>query len=421
MVKYTVISRTLIGDLGLHAFYINNNHLLYGNNATAALDEDRLSSLPLELIIQILSRVDTKLAIQTCLLLFPRWKLIWTLMPCLNFSSNGFKTLPKFSEFVTHVLSHRNHQVEVSSVNLYIHGADTENFMREITNYTISHNVQELILDVRPKNEFPSYLFRSQTLKHLTLRTSSFGPCLTPRTPWDFPALTTLYLKDIWLCDDECKSLDLFSNCVNLRNFTLELVIVKAKVFKINTPRLANLTLVNYRGYNVIKVIAHQLENLTIIECSINDLKIPSGLSSFCYKGYYPPHWFRNSYFSVNKVSVSLRLYGSKRHEDAFRIINMLQDLCSSVRFLTLNLDIVECISSFPELLSAQPSPFRNLISLNINSGSRDTCKFEMSTEARNFFFEYSPNATFFMKVPTPSTSTQVSNQMPRRVNHLRS
>ncbi|XP_071695686.1 F-box/FBD/LRR-repeat protein At3g26920-like [Rutidosis leptorrhynchoides] len=290
------------------------------NNVRSALKEDRLSSLPLELIIQILSRVDTKLAIQTCLLLFPRWKRIWTLMPSLNFSTSGIKNLAKFSKFVTRVLYHRNHQVEVSSVNLYFRGADTQNFVTQITNYAISHNVQELILDVRPKNKFPLYLFSSQTLKHLTFRTYTYDPCLTPITPWDFPALTTLYLKDISLCDDRRKSLDIFSRCVNLQNLTLEFVKVNAKVFDIITPRLSNLTLAYYRGSNVINVTAPQLKNLTIIGCSlINDLNIPSGLglSSFCYKGYHPPHWFKNYHLSVNKVTVSLRLYGLKRQEDA--------------------------------------------------------------------------------------------------------
>ncbi|XP_071695690.1 F-box/FBD/LRR-repeat protein At3g26920-like, partial [Rutidosis leptorrhynchoides] len=277
------------------------------NNVRAALDEDRLSGLPLELILEILSRVDTKLAIQTCLLLFPRWKLFWTLLPSLKFSNSGIKTLADFSKFVTHVLSHRNHQVEVSSVNLCFHGEAAQGFVKEIANYAFSHNVHELIVYSTTRNECPPSLFKSQTLKHLTFRTSVYALCLTPKTPWDFPALTTLYLKDMSLCDDRRESLDLFSKCVNLQNLTLENITVEAKVLEIITPRLANLRLDNNRGYN-INVIAHQLVNLTIIQCSIGDLNIPSGLSSFCYKGYHTPHWFKNWHFSVNKVTVSLRI-----------------------------------------------------------------------------------------------------------------
>ncbi|XP_071715155.1 uncharacterized protein [Rutidosis leptorrhynchoides] len=367
------------------------------NNVIVLDEEDRLSSLPLELILQILSRVDTKIAIQTCLLLIPRWKLIWTLMPCLNFSRWGFKTVTKFSEFVTHVLSHRNHQVQVSSVKLSFNGAATEDFVKNIVNYAFSHNVQKLILKIRPKNESFPYLFRSHTLKHLTIRNFGFDPCPTPKAPWSFPVLTTLYLRDISLCDDRHESVDVFSKCVNLHNLTLESVTVGAKVLEIITPRLVNLRLISYGGYNVINDIAPQLENLTIIYCSIKELNIPSTLSSFCYKGCSRPYWFKNCF--VNKVTLSLRIYGSKMQEHALEIIKMLRDF-PSARFLTLNLDIVECICSFPELLSARPSPFKNLIRLNIDTGSRDSCKVKLSTEARNFFFENSPpNATIFMQV----------------------
>ncbi|XP_071696038.1 F-box/LRR-repeat protein At3g26922-like [Rutidosis leptorrhynchoides] len=370
------------------------------NNVRSSLDDDRLSGLPPELILQILTRVDTKLAIQTCLLLNPRWKLIWTLMPCLNFSSSGFKTLAEFSKFVTHVLTHRNHQVEVSSVNLCLPGEDTQDFVREIVNYAFSNNVQELILDIRPKNEFPSNLFRSRTLKHLTFRNCTYA-WVTPKTQWDFPALTTLYLDGISLCEDEHESVDLFSKCINLQNLTLESVTVNAKVFEIITPRLSNLRLIHFSGSDGINVIAPQLENLTVIDCYLKYLNIPSGFSSFCYEGLDPPEWYKYFFYSVNKASVSLNVYRPENpyeQEDAHGIINMLQEL-HSAKFLTLNLDIVECISSFPELISTRPSPFSNLTRLNIDSSTRDTWKLKMSTEAKNFLLGNSPNATFIMKV----------------------
>ncbi|XP_071695689.1 putative F-box/FBD/LRR-repeat protein At4g00315 [Rutidosis leptorrhynchoides] len=372
------------------------------NNVRAALDKDRLSALPLELIHEILSRFETKFVVQTCLLLSPRWKLIWTSMPSLNFSSTGFKTLSKFAKFVKHVLSHRNHQVEVSSVNLRFYGSASQVFVRKIVRYLFSHNVQKL---KHFKHELPPCLFSSKTLKHLTIRTCTLA-CLTPKIPWDFPALTTLYVDDITLCDDECESVDLFSKCVNLQNLTLENITVKAKVFDIITPRLSNLILrfIGKRDINFINVIAPQLENLTAINCSMKYLNIPSGFSSFCYEGCNPPRWYKDSIHSVKKVSVSLNLYRSEKpykHEDARCIINMLQQL-HSARFLTLNLDIVECISSFPNLLSGQASPFSKLIWLNIDSGTRDTCKLKMPTEARNFLLENSPNTTFIMKeLPT--------------------
>ncbi|XP_071715154.1 putative F-box/FBD/LRR-repeat protein At5g22610 [Rutidosis leptorrhynchoides] len=151
------------------------------NNNVRADDEDRLSSLPLELIHRILSRFNTKFVVQTCLLLSPRWKLIWTSMPCLKFSSGDFKTIPKFAEFVKHVLSHRNHKV--------------------------------LTVDTNPKAHH------------------EFSPCL-------FSSETTLCLNGISLCDDERESVDLFSKCVNLQNLTLEDITVRAKVFRHSTSKV---------------------------------------------------------------------------------------------------------------------------------------------------------------------------------------
>ncbi|XP_071717576.1 uncharacterized protein [Rutidosis leptorrhynchoides] len=87
--------------------------------------------------------------------------------------------------------------------------------------------------------------------------------------------------------------------------------------------------------------------------------------------------------------------------EDACGIVNMLQEL-RSAKFLTLNLDIVECISSFPDLLSGQSSPFSNLIRLKVECGTRDTSKFKLTTEARTFLLDNSPTATFIVKGQPP-------------------
>ncbi|PWA68869.1 F-box domain, cyclin-like protein [Artemisia annua] len=372
------------------------------------LNEDRLSGLPDELIHKILYCFDTKFAVQTCVL-SSRWKLIWKSIPRLEFYSQQFKTLPKFAKFVTHVLTHRNRQVEVSSVKLRFHGVASQVFVRKIANYAFSHNVQELTVISWPKDhqKYPPCLFSSQTLKHLSLKSHFLAPCITPKTPWDFPALTTLHLYDTMLCDNDNESVDLFSKCLNLESLVIEFSNFRAKVFDINTPRLSTLKLINCRDSGVINVIAPLLENLTVINSSINNIKAPLRLSYLRYSDYSHPHpqWFKNCFHSLNEVSVSLSIYEKKQpyKETAAReTINMLQEL-RSARCLTFNMDIVECISSFPGLLSHLPSPFSNLISLNINSDMRsDAYKVELPTEARNFLLENSPSATFIMDLPEP-------------------
>nr|XP_043639058.1 putative F-box/FBD/LRR-repeat protein At4g00315 [Erigeron canadensis] len=390
-------------------------------NVRLVVSEDRLSSLPDELIHKILSCIDdTKFVVQTCLLLSPRWKLLWKSLPCLSFVSRRFPTIRKFSKFVTNALSRRNNHVEVSSVKLDYDGAASQAFVKKIANYAFSHNVQELIVISWPKNyyEYPPCLFSSTSLKHFTfsskLLRSDFTPKI-PKTPWNFPALTTLNLSEITLCEDEREYLDLFSKCVNLKNLSLNTVIVEAKVFDIITPRLSSLVLMDVRRSPVINVIAPQLENLTISGCSINHLDAAPGLSSFAYTGYGPPKWFKGRFRSVNKVSVCLSFHRSNKlydEGDARETISMLQEL-QSAKFLMLNFDIVECLSAYPHLLSHLPSPFSNLICLNIDSKMRsDAYKVNVSTEARNFLLENSPSATFIMDIPEePPTKAMIAKQ----------
>ncbi|KAI3699294.1 hypothetical protein L2E82_43519 [Cichorium intybus] len=77
--------------------------------------EDRLSSLPDDVIHKILSFISIKDAIGTSVL-SSRWRFIWTTMPYLNFENLNHRG----PEFISNVLSHHNNQIQVSSVNLIL-------------------------------------------------------------------------------------------------------------------------------------------------------------------------------------------------------------------------------------------------------------------------------------------------------------
>ncbi|KVI00506.1 hypothetical protein Ccrd_021244 [Cynara cardunculus var. scolymus] len=168
--------------------------------------EDRLSSLPDELI-----RSDSKSAVQTCWL-SSRWKLLWTSVPCLDFASDHSSSLPN-------VLSNRNHQIDMASLR-----AACPSFVPKIVEYAFAHNVQELnvLIDPNKHHEFPPCLFSSQSLKHFTLTTSFLALCLIPKTPWDFPALTTLHLQEVTFCSDNTDKSNVRED--RLRSFPDELI-----------------------------------------------------------------------------------------------------------------------------------------------------------------------------------------------------
>nr|GEV67336.1 hypothetical protein [Tanacetum cinerariifolium] len=98
---------------------------------------------------------------------------------------------------------------------------------------------------------------------------------------------------------------------------------------------------------------------------------------------------------SLEKADLCVSYSIASAHEYV-RLFQQLQ----CVKFLTLNMEILERLSSSVELISNQPSPFANLESLHIYpvrrlSEVRDGVK--MSTEVKNYLLDNSPNATFTM------------------------
>ncbi|XP_071699568.1 FBD-associated F-box protein At4g10400-like [Rutidosis leptorrhynchoides] len=206
---------------------------------------DRLSSLSDDLIIKILSYINTKQAIRTSIL-SPRWKNTWKSIPHLDLSTEDdtfdeftrvlssrnidfhefnrllFSRNNGFHEFAR-VLSSRN-EIELASVKLTV-GEYKQAFVKTIVDYAFSHNVQKMTIiwsdDMR--NEIPNFLFMSRSLIDLTF----IGDVHFLRQPeikssFDLPALTTLYLKNVRLSNknpDECGGV--FFKCLNLKNLIL--------------------------------------------------------------------------------------------------------------------------------------------------------------------------------------------------------
>ncbi|KAK9048671.1 hypothetical protein SSX86_032363 [Deinandra increscens subsp. villosa] len=386
------------------------------------VEVDRLSNLSDELIHKILSFISIKQAIQTSAL-SSRWRYIWTSMPYLNLASEDSPRLSelqlgKFSEFVTHVLSNRNDQIEVSSVTLTFRGEFNNATFERILNYAFSHNVEQLNITclAGTKSDFPVSLFRSPSLKHLTLTGDYYRPSITTTPSWELPALATLNLDCVTLCDDNTdKSAGLFYNCENLKNLTLKKCRLRGlNGFNICHPGLSSLTLLE--GCKGVNVVTPQLKNLTINNCrKIHVISAPN-LSSLRYRdhhGYFHDYFFVDdddyeddcSYkddplqlsmepLNLEKVDICIyRFFEYKKY--TCKIVCLLQQL-HSVKFLTLNLELVKLLASV-ELISHQPSPFVNLKNLMIYPSNVLGPKATMSTEVKNYLLDRSPGATLIV------------------------
>ncbi|KAJ0931403.1 putative leucine-rich repeat domain superfamily [Helianthus annuus] len=310
-------------------------------------------------------------------------------MPYLNFSRDDFYRLPKFSEFVTRVLSGRDNQTEVSSVKLSnFHGKDSDVIVEQIMKYAFSHNIQQLNVACLPQKnvEFPPFRFSSRSLKHLSLTKENFlsyqriyscSYVFKATSTWELPVLTTLYLDGVTLCCDENtdKCIDFFSKCANLKNLTLKSCYTKGfKGLSICLPLLSNLTLEDGCGsVNVFNIVAPQLKNLNIRSVFTQDhqyLISAPDLAFLLYEGL---------------VNLSLSTHGFLSLEKA--------DICVSYPD-----DAHQLLSSSVELMCHQPSPFVNLKSLKIhpvtefshNSG-------KMSAEVKSYLLDSSTGATLMM------------------------
>ncbi|KAJ9547233.1 hypothetical protein OSB04_019776 [Centaurea solstitialis] len=351
---------------------------------TAASMIDRISNLPNEIIHHILSFLDLKYAIQTSAL-SKRWKHIWTLLPHLNLNSRYSRSSPKFVKFVNDALSHRNHGIEVSAVELSFKGSATQldAVVTSIVNYAYSHNVSKLTMVWFRFNKevykFRQRLFSCQTLKHLTLATNNLndsGPHV-PKSAWDFPALETLNLSNILFGGDGYKSLNLFSKCVNLKDLTLHgSYMWNLDIFDVCAPQLSKLTITDPQSLSkVFNVVAPKLESLTasvmdrfsnFLHLSIEDLdyleKVNLSMLQFLDVGKYAPG-----------------------------LLDLFQKLCRA-KFLILDYGIIKVLSTCLDQFSDEPCPFNNLKCLKSTS--------TVPIHVRNYFLGSSPSATFIMDFP---------------------
>ncbi|KAJ0666245.1 putative F-box domain, leucine-rich repeat domain superfamily, F-box-like domain superfamily [Helianthus annuus] len=372
------------------------------------VERDRLSSLPDNLIHKILSFASTKLAVETSVL-SSRWRYIWTSMPCLNFSTKDFHTLPKFSTFVKRVLLGRNNQIEVASVELTFRGKVSQPFVGRILNYVLSHNVPQLSITFLPgkKIEFPLSRISSRSLKHLTMTGYAYKQSITTTPDWEMPALETLYIHCLTLYegDNTDERISLFSNCASLKNLTIKKCVMGGGLYSFNIchPGLTSLTLED--GFTGVNVDTPQLKKLTIKQWEGVHLISAPNLSSLHYKDlsyiadedddYDDLLQLSTDLLHLEKANICIECV-IKEKAAAHKIVCLLQQL-QSVKFLTLNLEIVKLLSSYMELISHHPSPFANLKSLKIYPVNVTRPKVTMSNEVKNYLLGSSPDATLTM------------------------
>jgi len=234
--------------------------------------KDRLSDLTDCVILHILSFLNTKDAVQTCIL-SPRYKDLWKRVPALVLHSTDFQTYKKFTKFVSKVLSLRDSSISLQTLDFKRDvGRLNPDILKMIVEYVVSHNVQRLgLFVVGGIAQIPPIMFSCQTITHLKLCIYNKGGHETvfPKS-FNLSALTSLQLQNVEFCVGNNDRAEPFSTFNKLNSLLISNCTVSAsKILCISNSTLVSLTMYN-------KFIDHK--NYTI------ELSTPS-LCTFSFTG----------------------------------------------------------------------------------------------------------------------------------------
>ncbi|XP_010431296.1 PREDICTED: F-box/FBD/LRR-repeat protein At3g52680-like [Camelina sativa] len=186
------------------------------------MGKDRITELPEELLLQILSLPPTKTVITTSVL-SKRWRSLWKLVPKLKFESDNQEDIAKFSENVGRfLLSHKPPVLESLHIKVIDKNKETRCSIDVgvWVGIAIVRHVRELVLDLFLLNysvRFPSSVFSCDTLETLKLKCSVLAD--VPSTVC-MKSLRTLHLVSVGFKDNESVR-NLISGCPNLEDLLI--------------------------------------------------------------------------------------------------------------------------------------------------------------------------------------------------------
>ncbi|CAN1245143.1 F-box/FBD/LRR-repeat protein At3g52680 [Linum grandiflorum] len=235
---------------------------------------DRLSNLPDSIRDQILSFLNTKLAVQTSVL-SKQWKCTWKQVSVLRFDSRCFPSYMSFKRYVNKVLSLRSplNLNEVILIDRKASNLQENSLFLKVIEYAFSHHTQHLTIYLynyhtryHAKYSFSS-LFGS-TVSHLSnLKSLKLGflvLAIGSRSS-DFRMLKKLKLSMPVFKPQDNQVFDFFSEFPYLEDLTLNgahfIDRNDKATFKISGPRLRTLSIF-YNQFVIVAINAPNLKSL---------------------------------------------------------------------------------------------------------------------------------------------------------------
>ncbi|KAK3184625.1 hypothetical protein Dsin_031911 [Dipteronia sinensis] len=240
---------------------------------------DRLSNLPNPIIYNILSLMDTKYAVRTCVL-SKKWLFHWRYIHSLNFDTETFTKVSTFRKFVFHVLRRRRpfgvRRLKFLIDYNYRTKSRNSSVEKKVFDYAGSYGGREE-LETNFYSKLPESIVECQSLK--TLKLSTYLSNEDFQDSFDLASLTTLQLSETSFSETHNNSFDIFSTCLNLENLILiDCSSYGREIFEISAPRLRNLSISGLSLQDSIKtkivISTPSLVNLNISNLILQGMNI---------------------------------------------------------------------------------------------------------------------------------------------------
>lgn len=258
----------------LCVYIIRNQGFKMTSTKRSKKNADRLSSLPQEVLVYILSLMPTLFAVRTSIL-SKKWKYNWMLVNKLDLDTiHSVRNKARLIEFVDRVLTLcKTPKVEVIRLNISKWTVPAPTVSKWIT-HAIKLNVSELDIQVR-KLDLPLSLFTCKTLTKFRL---NFGANSTRyKALWGCPSevnLPCLKTLDIVVYSEPFENaFKLIDGCPVLENLSLNITRRDtAENYRFNIPTLKRLTLSFYSTVALINDVVLNVPNLEYLCIDANTL-----------------------------------------------------------------------------------------------------------------------------------------------------
>ncbi|XP_045826066.1 F-box/LRR-repeat protein 13-like [Trifolium pratense] len=318
-------------------------------------NQDRLSDLPDCVLLHILSSLNSKLAVQTCIL-STRWKHLWKNIHNLILHSTDFRESIDFAVFVSNILTLRDTSIGLQALDLDNRGDIEPRLLNIVLNYVCSHNTHIEQLGITVTADICpvlSCVSKCRTLTSLKLSVyprggDNYAETLFPKS-LNLPLLTSLDLTHFTFCGDENGCAEPFSAFTKLNSLVLRFYKVKdAEILRISSVTLVSLALHCHDSSSDFPKI---------------ELSTPS-LSTFTFPRNLDQKIGGTALSSVKQVNINIPDFAVSAVR-ALDILSWLQDLVN-VESLTVTSITLQILSLAPDLFNVKLSSLYNLKSLEV-------------------------------------------------------